>query len=103
MTAATDGDWSCSRCDSFGSIKPGEEPRCECDEYQESLESERDDLKREVVRMRPVYEAALVWFRAPHVRDSNCSAGDCDNCPARPAEQLLRIVIEAVTKNEVTT
>jgi hypothetical protein len=37
VTYAVDGDWSCSRCESFGRIRPGEEPRCECDEVEEGL------------------------------------------------------------------
>lgn len=60
------------------------------------LRAEHEECKRlrgEVEKMRPVYEAAVGWFKATHTGDANCSAGDCDDCDARTQEGVLRVRI----------
>lgn len=42
-----------------------------------------------------IANAAIAFVRAPHTGDANCRAGDCDDCPARDAEQRLREVVAA--------
>jgi hypothetical protein len=49
MAHAVDGHWSCSRCGSFGSIRPGEEQHCECDEYEHTLRSQLSDVRAALV------------------------------------------------------
>lgn len=51
------------------------------------------DILRAIEPMRRVYEAALAYGRSEHTGDSNCSAGDCDSCSARPALNALEVVI----------
>ena len=62
--------------------------------------AEIERLKAEVEHMRPIYVAALAWHEAPHVHDANCSAGDCDSCPARTAEETLHDTIDEATPRE---
>jgi len=57
--------------------------------------AETAKLRAEVATMRPVFLRAIEWREAPHTRDSNCSAGDHDDCPAREAERKLRAAIDA--------
>lgn len=45
--------------------------------------------------MRAVFDLALAWQTAGHVDDANHAAGDCDDCPARPAEQALIMAIDS--------
>lgn len=40
-----------------------------------------------------IADAAIAWFNAAHVYNANCSAGDCDECPARVMKARLRVVI----------
>ena len=56
--------------------------------------TEIEKLRAEVEHMRPVYVAAEAWASAEHVRDHNCTAGDCDSCPARVAEAELYAAIK---------
>lgn len=51
------------------------------------------DVTRASEPMRRIYEAALAYGRSEHTHDSNCSAGDCDSCSARPALNALEVVI----------
>jgi hypothetical protein len=57
-------------------------------------------LHEEIERMRPVYEAAKVWRRAPHTFDANCSAGDCDECEAKHALTRLEGAIDSAISRD---
>lgn len=66
------------------------------------VRAERDSLRAELDRMRPVFALALAWQRAGHVDDANHAVGDCDDCPARPAEQVLIAAISDAIAKEGT-
>jgi len=55
----------------------------------EAMAAELVKLRAEVEQMRPIYVAAIDWHEAPHTYDSNCAAGECDDCPARIAMEKL--------------
>lgn len=59
---------------------------------------ERDALRAEVERMRPVYEAALWYGRATHTDDANCAAGDHDDCEFRVARKALETAIATASQ-----
>jgi hypothetical protein len=60
------------------------------------------DLMRSIGPMRRIYEAALEYGRSEHTYDSNCSAGECDSCSARPALNSLAVAIsEELTRRRI--
>lgn len=66
--------------------------------HDEEYQTIKDVLRAEhqaCQRMRPVVEAAKEWRLAPHRYDANCNAGDCDECPARTAQEALMRAIDA--------
>ena len=48
--------YKCNRCDSFTALT--DNPRCDCDEREDSLVTERDQLRAEVERLRESVDAA---------------------------------------------
>lgn len=58
MNYAVDGHWSCSRCQSFGSIRPSEVPHCECDEVEENLRADLAAAERERDEARDIARVA---------------------------------------------
>ncbi len=64
------------------------------------MEQERDSLRSWRARWAPVVEAAKAWHEAEHTGDANCAAGDCDSCPARPAEAALQVAICAAMEGD---
>lgn len=65
--------WSCSRCDSFGTIKNDEPPHCECDETEDYLRTRLSTLERLALE---ACQIGLNWTNPGSFRDSEQQARD---------------------------
>lgn len=55
--------------------------------------SYRTPKREELELLLEIYEAARVYGASEHTLDSNCYAGDCDDCSARPALAALEAIV----------
>lgn len=51
------------------------------------------DGAKDFERILQIAEAALRYGDSMHTRDSNCCAGDCDSCSAKPALKVLEEIV----------